>query len=34
MRETEGQLILLHTKDFAEGTRAFQERRPAQFSGA
>ena len=34
VRETKGQLILLHTKDFAEGTRAFQERRPAQFSGA
>ncbi len=34
VRETKGQLILLHTKDFAEGTRAFQERRPAHFSGA
>ena len=34
VRETKGQLILLHTKDFVEGTRAFQERRPAHFSGA
>lgn len=32
-RETEGQLKLLRTKDFAEGTRAFQERRAATFTG-
>lgn len=32
VRETEGQLVLLRTKDFREGTRAFQERRPAVFS--
>lgn len=32
-RETEGQLTLLRTKDFAEGTRAFQERRTAVFTG-
>lgn len=32
LRETEGQLMLLHTKDFAEGTRAFQERRTAVFT--
>ena len=32
VRETEGQLRLLRTKDFAEGTRAFQERRAASFS--
>jgi len=31
-RETEGQRILLRSKDFAEGTRAFQERRSAQFT--
>lgn len=31
-RETEGQLALLRTKDFAEGTRAFQERRAAVFT--
>lgn len=31
-RETTGQLKLLHTRDFAEGTRAFQERRPAVFT--
>ncbi len=31
-RETEGQLILLRSKDFAEGTRAFQDRRTASFS--
>ena len=30
-REVAGQLELLHTKDFAEGTRAFQERRKPQF---
>ena len=32
VRETEGQLTLLRTKDFAEGTRAFQERRAAVFT--
>lgn len=31
-REVTGQLELLRTKDFAEGTRAFQERRAAQFT--
>ncbi|MGI9161469.1 MAG: enoyl-CoA hydratase [Mycobacterium sp.] len=31
-RETSGQLTLLHTSDFAEGTRAFQERRAAAFT--
>ncbi len=31
-RETEGQLALLHSRDFLEGTRAFQERRTAQFT--
>lgn len=33
-RETEGQLILLKSKDFREGTRAFQERRAASFTDA
>ena len=33
VRETQGQLKLLRTKDFAEGTRAFQERRSAVFTG-
>jgi enoyl-CoA hydratase len=33
-RETAGQLILLHSKDFREGTRAFQERRAADFTDA
>ena len=32
LRETEGQLMLLHTRDFVEGTRAFQERRAAVFT--
>ncbi|MGV0990813.1 MAG: enoyl-CoA hydratase [Mycobacterium sp.] len=32
VRETQGQLKLLQTKDFAEGTRAFQDRRAASFS--
>jgi enoyl-CoA hydratase len=31
-RETEGQLLLLQSRDFREGTRAFQERRPARFA--
>lgn len=31
-RENEGQSILTRSKDFAEGTRAFQERRTATFS--
>ena len=31
-RETAGQLILLQSKDFREGTRAFQERRAANFT--
>lgn len=31
-RETEGQLRLLQSRDFREGTRAFQERRPARFA--
>lgn len=31
-REVDGQLELLHTKDFAEGARAFQERRAAVFT--
>jgi enoyl-CoA hydratase len=33
-RETAGQLILLQSKDFREGTRAFQERRAADFTDA
>ncbi len=31
-RETEGQLVLLNSRDFREGTRAFQERRQAKFT--
>lgn len=31
-RETEGQRILLVSNDFAEGTRAFQQRRPPDFA--
>jgi enoyl-CoA hydratase len=31
-RETEGQLALLHSHDFREGTKAFQQRRPATFT--
>ena len=31
-RETNGQLSLLDSGDFREGTRAFQERRPATFT--
>lgn len=33
-RETAGQLILLQSRDFREGTRAFQERRSADFTDA
>jgi enoyl-CoA hydratase len=33
-RETAGQLILLQSRDFREGTRAFQERRKADFTDA
>ena len=31
-RETEGQLVLLESHDFREGTRAFQQRRQANFT--
>jgi enoyl-CoA hydratase len=31
-REKEGQLALLESADFREGTKAFQQRRPAQFT--
>lgn len=31
-READGQLILLRSKDFAEGTKAFQQRRAAAFT--
>jgi enoyl-CoA hydratase len=31
-RETEGQLSLLQSNDFREGTKAFQQRRPAEFT--
>jgi len=31
-RETEGQLALLSSRDFREGTKAFQQRRPATFT--
>ena len=33
-RETAGQLILLQSRDFREGTRAFKERRAADFTDA
>lgn len=33
-RETEGQMILLNSPDFAEGTKAFQLRRKPNFTGA
>jgi enoyl-CoA hydratase len=33
-RETEGQMSLLHSHDLREGMRAFQERRPANFTDA
>jgi len=31
-REKQGQLVLIESKDFREGTRAFQQRRPANFT--
>lgn len=31
-RETEGQLVLIKSRDFVEGTKAFQQRRPAAFT--
>ncbi|WP_101952547.1 enoyl-CoA hydratase [Mycobacterium sp. 3519A] len=31
-REKEGQLVLLESDDFREGTKAFQQRRPARFT--
>ena len=31
-RETEGQLGLIHSRDFVEGTKAFQQRRAANFT--
>jgi enoyl-CoA hydratase len=31
-REKQGQLVLLESDDFREGTRAFQQRRPAEFT--
>lgn len=31
-REKQGQLVLLESPDFREGTKAFQQRRPAKFS--
>jgi enoyl-CoA hydratase len=33
-RETQGQLVLLESSDFREGTKAFQQRRPANFTDA
>ena len=33
-RETEGQMSLLHSHDLREGMKAFQERRPANFTDA
>lgn len=33
-RETEGQLGLIHSRDFVEGTKAFQQRRTANFTDA
>ncbi len=33
-RESEGQLALLRTDDFREGTRAFQEHRTPNFTGS
>jgi enoyl-CoA hydratase len=31
-REKQGQLVLISSNDFREGTRAFQQRRPANFT--
>jgi enoyl-CoA hydratase len=31
-REKEGQLVLIDSHDFREGTRAFQQRRAAKFT--
>jgi len=31
-RETEGQMVLLKSRDFTEGTKAFQQRRPPRFA--
>ena len=31
-REKQGQLVLIESDDFREGTRAFQQRRAAKFS--
>ena len=31
-RETEGQLVLIKSRDFVEGTKAFQQRRTANFT--
>lgn len=33
-REKQGQLVLLESNDFREGTKAFQQRRPANFTDA
>jgi enoyl-CoA hydratase len=33
-REKQGQLVLISSNDFREGTRAFQQRRPANFTGS
>ena len=33
-REKQGQLALLESDDFKEGTKAFQQRRPAKFTDA
>jgi enoyl-CoA hydratase len=33
-REVEGQWALLHSRDFVEGTKAFQQRRAANFTDA
>jgi len=31
-REKQGQLVLIESNDFREGTKAFQQRRPAKFT--
>jgi enoyl-CoA hydratase len=31
-REKQGQLVLISSTDFHEGTKAFQRRRPAKFT--